>query len=499
MSIHGFLDQNGQVQKYDYDDLDNKPTIPTQVVIDDTLTQQGQAADAKAVGDVLQNLDSGLSEIAKTALLNCFANVAWINSDGQTYYDALEAALERAEIYTITNTLMGCTTSNDATTVYEGRSYIATITASSGYTLTGATVSITMGGTSVTGYYNNGTISIPNVTGNLVITVTATSEVSSISAVFTQGANVIYDTDSLDTLRQYLVVTATYADTTTGTVTDYTLSGTLASGTQTITAAYGGKTDTFTVNVTLNGWLYHFNESILSSGSHDFGLTGVENYANGVNTGDKCYYHHVATEGDASTDPLGLYALASIDYPTWDNKDFTIATWAKGDTPKRGWFFAASKMTGTTAFEWSASASNIKSGWSVARAKANKKYAGIRIGMVEQKFYISLSNSAGTSGAVYNITVPSGFDTTQWHHYALTRSGTTLYYFIDGNLIFNIVLSASTSLYSSNTISIGNVINESSSTPAIVNYPYSTYHQDLYVAVGFAKWTSDFDPTIIIY
>lgn len=72
----------------------------------------------------------------------------------------------------------------------------------------------------------------------------------SITATFTQGSAVIYDTDSLDDLRQYLVVQATYDDLTVEPVTTYTLSGTLTTGTSTITASYGGKTDTFTVTVT---------------------------------------------------------------------------------------------------------------------------------------------------------------------------------------------------------------------------------------------------------
>lgn len=99
--------------------------------------------------------------------------------------------------------------------------------------------------------YTSGIINIPNVTGNIVITATATqASVSSISAVFVQGQNVIYDTDSLDTLRQYLTVTATYSDSSTAAVTNYTLSGTLAVGTSTITVSYGGVTDTFDVTVT---------------------------------------------------------------------------------------------------------------------------------------------------------------------------------------------------------------------------------------------------------
>ena len=76
--------------------------------------------------------------------------------------------------YTVTNTLTGCTSSNAATTVNEGDSYYATITANTGYTMTDASVQIKMGGTVVTDlYYNNGVISIPEVSGNIDITIAA--------------------------------------------------------------------------------------------------------------------------------------------------------------------------------------------------------------------------------------------------------------------------------------------------------------------------------------
>lgn len=110
------------------------------------------------------------STATKQALLNCFQHVAWIDENGQEYYDALYDAL-----------------------------------------------------------YN-----IP----------------VSISATFVQGSNVIYNTDPLSVLRQYLVVRATYEDETVQTVTAYTLSGNLTVGTSTITAAYKGKTATFDVTVT---------------------------------------------------------------------------------------------------------------------------------------------------------------------------------------------------------------------------------------------------------
>ena len=113
----------------------------------------------------------GLTDEAKQALLNCFAHVAWIDEDGQDYYDALEDALYPP--------------------------------------------------------------------ANLV----------SISCVYTQSGTV-YDTDSLDSLKSDLVVTAHYDNSTTQTVTTYTLSGSLTVGTSTVTVSYGGKTTTFNVTVT---------------------------------------------------------------------------------------------------------------------------------------------------------------------------------------------------------------------------------------------------------
>lgn len=96
-------------------------------------------------------------------------------------------------------------------------------------------------------------------------------ELSSISATFTQGGATIYDTDSLNVLKTYLVVTAYYSDATSSTVpsTDYTLSGTLEVGTSTITVTYEDMTDTFTVTVTqdLNPILHNwdFKTSLVDS------------------------------------------------------------------------------------------------------------------------------------------------------------------------------------------------------------------------------------------
>ena len=74
------------------------------------------------------------------------------------------------------------------------------------------------------------------------------ADLVSISAVYTQSGTV-YDTNSLESLKSDLVVTAHKSDSTTQTVTNYTLSGTLTAGTSTITVTYGGKSTTFNVTV----------------------------------------------------------------------------------------------------------------------------------------------------------------------------------------------------------------------------------------------------------
>lgn len=78
------------------------------------------------------------------------------------------------ETYTVTNNLTNCASNNRATTIVEGSSYTATLTASDGYTLDGASISVLVNGENVTDFaYSNGVITIQNVMGNVVITATA--------------------------------------------------------------------------------------------------------------------------------------------------------------------------------------------------------------------------------------------------------------------------------------------------------------------------------------
>jgi len=134
-----------------------------------------RAADVADLKDDLENLDPGLSDDAKVALLNCFRHVAWIDEHGQTYYDALEAALYESPYPRITATI------------------------------------------NQTGY--------------------------------------VFDTDNIDSVKQYLTVKYFETEEDVGTViTNYTVSGVLTVGTSTVAIRYEGLSTT--VNVTVSSYFF---------------------------------------------------------------------------------------------------------------------------------------------------------------------------------------------------------------------------------------------------
>lgn len=82
-----------------------------------------------------------------------------------------------AGTYTIVRNLTGVTSSNTASTIASGSTYTTTLSLASGYN--NMSVTVTMGGTDITSTaYSNGVVTINSVTGNIVITATATQAVT---------------------------------------------------------------------------------------------------------------------------------------------------------------------------------------------------------------------------------------------------------------------------------------------------------------------------------
>ena len=199
------------------------------------------------------NSTSTVTNYLLSGTLNVGTSNITVTYSGKTTTFTVNVTKNQQTTYTITKNLTKCSINNSLNSAVEHSIYSATLTANSGYEL--SDVTITMGGSDVTSTaYSNGSITIQSVTGNIVITATAVKSItektlSSISAIYTQGSNTVYPSDNLNNLKSNLVVNATYSDSSTEVVTNYTLSGKLTVGTSIITVTYLDKTTTFNVTV----------------------------------------------------------------------------------------------------------------------------------------------------------------------------------------------------------------------------------------------------------
>lgn len=148
------------------------------------------------------------------------------------------------------------------------------------------------------------------------------ANLTSISCVYTQGG-AVYDTDSLDTLKGDLVVTAHYDDSTTETISTYTLSGTLTEGTSTITVLYGGKTDTFSVTVSHvdNTIRYRLPQTTVFDGSSTVINTGVAAFSSDSDFSIVCAFKANVTQNKfcavwAAGDTSIMYMIRPTDAST---------------------------------------------------------------------------------------------------------------------------------------------------------------------------------------
>lgn len=335
----------------------------------------------------------------------------------------------QAGCYTIMNMLTNCSSNNPATSVEEDQSYSATITASSGYTLTGAAVSVTMGGTDITSTaYNAGVISVASVTGALGITVTAVAAViSSISAAYTQSGTV-YETDNLDSLKQDLVVTAHYSDSSTSIVnmTDYSLSGTLVAGISAITVSYADKTAAFSVAVTavdLDTVVYEGKSyrDIFETGSQIHGFDFENGLPSGVtvNAGtpsistDDAYggTHSVKAFGTSSQQYRTVNTTDAADWNKYQGKQYFAACKVKCTRYVKGWLgvdIASELKKQAVTNGWETLHSYFGGGQSIGQTYFGSGGAANLDGYVDDIVYVQITDLF--------TTVPGEFDMLQWYN-----------------------------------------------------------------------------------
>lgn len=137
----------------------------------------------------------GLTTAQITALDSMFKVAAYTKADVSIEYAAFKAAFGIEDsgeeepdtpvvtTYSIINELVNLTSNNSATSVEENAAYTAALTAAEGYTLTGAAVTVLMGGEDITATaYADGVITIAAVTGNVEIIASAAEEEVEVNA-----------------------------------------------------------------------------------------------------------------------------------------------------------------------------------------------------------------------------------------------------------------------------------------------------------------------------
>lgn len=166
--------------------------------------------------------------------------------------DRLTAAIENIGgdipdpvYYSITNNLTNVINSNSITSVKENLSYSSTLSPISAYEI--SSVSITMNGNNITSScYSNGNINISNVTGNIVITATATQTVTPVKTyTITKnltGVSLSNSTSSVEEGSNY--------STTINVSTGYTLNSVTVTmgGTNITSTAYNSSNKTITIS-----------------------------------------------------------------------------------------------------------------------------------------------------------------------------------------------------------------------------------------------------------
>lgn len=152
-------------------------------MIDGTPETVAPSIDTYTVTNTLTNASSDNSAASATEYQPYTAKISAgsgyaisavkVTMDGADITDKVWSGVETLLRRKVTADLTHCTSNAARKSVIDGQSYAATLSADDGYTLEGASVTITMGGVDVSTYYKEGVIAIPSVTGNLVIEVTA--------------------------------------------------------------------------------------------------------------------------------------------------------------------------------------------------------------------------------------------------------------------------------------------------------------------------------------
>ena len=271
---------------------------------------QGGTTDwAHLIGQLLALSGETIRDKAVTFVTSLGFTAAEINAYRRAMIDGNPADIT-GPTFTVTNSLSNCASSNSAGSIGINERYTATITANSGYTLDGASVAVSMGGTDITSTaYSSGVISIPAVTGAIVISVIAKKEQTMVE---------LFD-PSAATLNQRFSSSGAYSAFNGNFCTDFIpVSGLDSSEPWRIHIKENGNATRFRSNVAYESIVFcKADKSIMNA---NYGRLTVNTNASGTNTlckhsdSDGGVYIDINKTGDGNYIPSNFFDVTQVAY-----------------------------------------------------------------------------------------------------------------------------------------------------------------------------------------
>ena len=359
-------------------------------------------------------------------------------------------------VCTITRNLVGCSSDGVLVEIGEGNSYQETITVNTGYKMEGASINIIMGGADITSQYDDGVLNITEVTGDIVINITAvklqTYSIQRSLSHCTSDSVLSEILEGEQYIEEFTPDTLYYIDMANSSITmgGDNITSSLVNNTLTIPNVTGD------IVITINCIEYTGVQPIVALDLSNVGTDGV---ISNLGTGGDVYNAQIqkTKSGDtfASTEAglsLVNHAFANVPYGFNASTPFTIIV--------KGRIKTKSTNTYQRMFRTSSDAPSLF--YSKNSTALGSKLAGVSGSMSQWTIHDALGNNSNVQAmntCYLSYQNEDGFDESVSRNYMYVSDGKIIEWYIDGVLIAS---QSSNQLTSSTYIGIGD--NDTSKT-----------------------------------
>lgn len=170
--------------------------------------------------------------------------------------------------------------------------------------------------------------------------------------------------------------------------------------------------------------------------------------------------------------------------------DFTIEAWANVTSTDSTWSYSNGASTGVsgTVAPFIGQGNPFSAGAASAATVSNFDFG---FSPSTKQLYFARRTGSGTTGKVTLLSsAVTGFSYNTWHHYAVSRAGSTLYFAYDGQIVGTQTLAGALNAASSAPITVGRT---RGGDDQLFTW-FNGYMQDVRVTKGYARYTGAFTP-----